>query len=341
MTSLTPSPDAPPSPVGFDDIVAAAARCRELVHRTPLVTSRTLDALVGASVVLKCENFQRVGAFKFRGATNAMMRLAESGAAGVLTYSSGNHAQAIALAGRLLEIPTTIVMPSDAPAVKLTATRAYLGRSGEVIVYDRSTTTREELGQQIAEERGLTIIPPYDHPDVIAGQGTAAMELIEDAGPFDLLLVCCGGGGLLSGSAIASTAMQTGCKVVGVEPEAADDAARSFHSRTLHAVHDPITIADGARTPSLGRWTFPLVLANVDDMITVSEQAIARSVRFAFERLKLVVEPSGALGLAGLGTLARQGTLPARVGVIISGGNLDPHRLPSILELAGDDDHVL
>jgi threonine dehydratase len=341
MTSLSPSPDAPPSPVGFDDIVAAAARCRDMVHRTPLVTSRTLDEYVGAKVVLKCENFQRVGAFKFRGATNAMMRLAETGAEGVLTYSSGNHAQAIALAGRLLDIPTTIVMPSDAPAVKLAATRSYLGPTGEVVVYDRAVTTREELGQQLADERGLTIIPPYDHPDVIAGQGTAAMELIEDAGPLDLLLVCCGGGGLLSGSAIASKSMQPGCRVIGVEPETADDAARSFHARTLHTVHDQITIADGARTPSLGRWTFPLVLAHVDDMITVSEQAIARGVRFAFERLKLVVEPSGALGLAGLGRLADEGTLPPRVGVIISGGNLDPHRLPSIVELAGDDDHVL
>lgn len=322
--------------VTYADVQAAAKRLGGLAHRTPVLTSRTLDALTGAHVFLKAECFQRVGAFKFRGAANAMAKLDPAvRARGVLAYSSGNHAQAMALAAWELGVQAVIVMPSDAPPIKLAATRGY---GAEVIEYDRATQVREELGAQIAAERGLTIIPPYDHPDVIAGQGTAAMELIEDVGPLDGLFVCCGGGGLLSGSAIASKAMNPACRVVGVEPETADDATRSFRTGTLHTVRDPVTIADGARTPCLGDHTFPIVRALVDDMRTVSEHALATQTLFCLERLKAVVEPSGVLGLAGLVDLAEQepeAVRGKRVGVIISGGNLDPARLPEILHLAG------
>jgi threonine dehydratase len=308
------------SPVAYDDVAAAADRLRGVAHRTPVVTSRTVDAWTGATVFFKCEGFQRAGAFKFRGAYNALSRLSpDERRRGVLTYSSGNHAQAIALAGRLLGVPTAIVMPDDAPAVKLEATRGY---GGEVITYDRERGSREELGRRLAAERGLTVIPPYDHKDVIAGQGTAARELFEDVGPLDLLLVPCGGGGLLSGSAISARALSPGCRVVGVEPEAADDATRSFRTRTLQSVHNPDTIADGARTPSLGSLTFPLVLELVSEMVTVPDAAIVRAMRALWERLKLVVEPTGALAAAALldGAVAAKGQ---RVGVILSGGNVD------------------
>jgi threonine dehydratase len=252
-----------------------------------------------------------------------------------LTYSSGNHAQAVALAGRELGVATTIVMPSDAPAVKLEATRGYQGPGDEVVTYDRSSVTREELGGRLSSERGLTIVPPYDDPAVIAGQGTAGLELCEEltaggAGPLDALFVCCGGGGLLSGCAIAAKAMMPGCRVVGVEPAAGDDATRSFRSRTLHTVRDPETIADGARTPSLGRWTFPLVLRHVDEMRTVSDEQLIAAMRLSMQRMKLVVEPSGVLGLAGLIDAVERGELGAgveRVGVLVSGGNVDLGRL--------------
>jgi threonine dehydratase len=314
--------DAPPSelPVSYADVAAAAARLAGVAHRTPVMTSRTVNARTGAQVFFKCENFQRMGAFKFRGAYNALAQLpADRKRRGVLTYSSGNHAQAIALAGSLLGVRTTIVMPGDAPAVKLAATRDY---GGEVVTYDRSETTREALGAAIAQERGLTVIPPYDHPHVVAGQGTAAKELIEEAGPLDWLFVCCGGGGLLSGCAIAAAQLSPGCKVVGVEPEAGDDATRSFRTRTLQSVRDPDTIADGARTPSLGKVTFPLVLAYVHDMATVSDPALLEAMLYLWERMKLVVEPTGALAAAGLfkGAHAVRGK---RVGVVISGGNVD------------------
>jgi threonine dehydratase len=237
----------------------------------------------------------------------------------VLAYSSGNHAQAVALAGRILGAPVTVVMPADAPAVKIAATRGY---GAEVVLYDRSGPTREEIGRRLAEERNLVLIPPFDHADVIAGQGTAAVELIEEAGPLDLLLVPCGGGGLLSGSAVAARALAPACRVIGVEPAAADDATRSFHTRELQTVSNPDTIADGARTPSLGRITFPLVLSNVDDMVTVSEEAIVSTTLLLWSRLKLVVEPTGALAAAALldhVVSARD----RRVGVILSGGNVD------------------
>jgi len=309
-----------PLPVTYADVEAAAARLAGHAHHTPVMTSRTVDARVGATVFFKCENFQRGGAFKFRGAYNALSQLSdEQKRRGVLTYSSGNHAQAIALAGKLLGIKATIVMPHDAPAVKLAATRGY---GAEVVTYDTAETTREALGGRIAAERGFTVIPPYDHPHVVAGQGTAAKELVEDVGPLDWLLVPCGGAGLLSGCAIAATHLSPGCKVVGVEPEAGDDATRSFRTKTLQTVHNPQTIADGARTPSLGKVTFPLVLAHVHDMLSVSDRELLDAMLYLWERMKIVVEPTGALGAAGMfrGSLALAG---GRVGVIVSGGNVD------------------
>ncbi len=309
--------------VTYADVEAAAARLNGVANRTPALRSRTVDAQTQASVVFKCENFQRTGSFKFRGAYNALSKLSsQERKRGVLTFSSGNHAQALALAARLLGIPATVIMPDDAPAVKQAATREY---GADVVSYNRNETTREELGRQISEERGLPIIPPYDHPDVVAGQGTVCKELFEEEGALDLLLVCCGGGGLLSGSAIAAKALMPNCRVIGVEPALADDATRSFYTRTLHTVHNPDTLADGARTPSLGAVTFPLVLRYVDDMATVSDEAILRAMLFLWERMKLVVEPTGALAAAAL----LEGIVPAaglRVGVLLSGGNVDLRR---------------
>ena len=304
----------------FADVESAARRIAGVAHRTPVVTSRSVDARTGASVFFKCENLQRAGAFKFRGAYNALSRFtAAERARGVVTFSSGNHAQAIALAGQVLGIPRVIVMPSDAPAVKRIATEGY---GGEVVLYDRETEDREEIGLRLARDRGLTLIPPYDHPHVIAGQGTAARELIEDAGSLDFLFAPCGGGGLLSGTALAAHAMAPSCKVIGVEPAAGDDATRSFQTRTLQTVHNPKTVADGARTPSLGALTFPLVLQLVHQMATVDDSTLLNTMFYLWERLKLVVEPTGALGAAA----AIEGGFPirgARVGVILSGGNVD------------------
>ena len=314
--SISPPADLPT----YADVEAAAARLRGTAHRTPVFTSRTVDARTQATVFFKGEHLQRAGAFKFRGAYNALRRLpAAQQRRGVLTYSSGNHAQALALAGRLLNVPTTIIMPDDAPAVKRAATAGY---GAEIVLYDRNEITREELARRLSEERGLPIIPPYDHPDVIAGQGTAARELLEEVEAPDLLLVPCGGGGLLSGSALAARAMAASCRVVGVEPERADDATRSFRSGTLQTVHNPDTLADGARTPSLGSYTFPLVLQHVDDMVTVSEDALLQAMFFLWERLKLVVEPTGALAAAALldGRIDATGR---RVGIVLSGGNVD------------------
>lgn len=307
-------------PVSYAHVEAAATRLAGVANHTPVFSSRTFDARTDASVFFKCENFQRVGAFKFRGAYNALRQLSDAEKKrGVLTWSSGNHAQAVALSGQLLDIPTTIVMPQDAPAVKLAATEGY---GAEIIRYDRSQIQREVLGRRIAEERGLPIIPPYDHPHIVAGQGTAAKELFEEVGPLDLLIVCCGGGGLLSGSAIAAKTLAPDCRVIGVEPEAGDDATRSFHSGTLQTVHNPDTIADGARTPSLGDVTFPLVMHYVDDMVTVSDDALLRTMYFVWERMKMVIEPTGALAAAALleGVVQAPG---ARIGVLISGGNVD------------------
>jgi threonine dehydratase len=275
---------------------------------------------VGGRVFLKCENLQRVGAFKIRGAYNAISRLSVAAKArGVLAFSSGNHAQGVALAGRLLGVATTVVMPADAPPAKLAATRGY---GAEVVLYDAQQVHREELASALAAEHGWTLIPPYDHPHVIAGQGTAALELLEEVADLELLLAPCGGGGLLSGSALAAAGLAPRCRVVGIEPETADDATRSFRTGVLQRVENPPTMADGVRTPSLGSLTFPLVRRYVADMQTVSEAAIADAVRFLFHRTKLVVEPSGALGVAALaaGAVRPEGR---RVGVILSGGNLD------------------
>jgi len=304
----------------YTDIQAASNRLSTVARPTPVITSQTVNRLTNCEVFFKCESFQRTGSFKFRGAYNALSQLSPAAQkSGVITYSSGNHAQAIALAGQLLNIPTTIVMPNNAPAVKLAATRGY---GAEVILYEIAETTREELCQKLAKERGLTIIPPYDHRDVIAGQGTTAVELFKEVGELDLLLVCCGGGGLLSGCAIAAKNLSPNCKVIGVEPKNADDATRSFHSKTLQKISNPDTIADGARTPYLGKLTFPLVLEYVDDMVTVSEEEIVKTMLFIWERLKLVVEPTGCLAAAALleGVIKVEN---ARVGIIISGGNVD------------------
>lgn len=320
---------APTLLVTYADVEAAAARLYTQANPTPVLTSRTVDQRTGCQVFFKCENFQRTGSFKFRGAFNALASLPPAQRQrGILAYSSGNHAQAVALAGHLLNIPTTIVMPDDAPVVKRAATEHY---GADVILYDRTQTTREALAQNLAEERRLSIIPPYDHPLVIAGQGTTAKELLETVGALDGLLVCCGGGGLLSGCAIAASVLAPQCRVIGVEPEQADDATRSFHSKTLHTVHNPETIADGARTPSLGTYTFPLVLQYVQDMVTVSDDALLRTMFFLWERLKIVVEPTGALAATAL--LEKIVTFPAnaRVGVIISGGNVDLQQMLNYL----------
>jgi len=309
-----------PAAVSFDDIAAAHERIRAHARRTPALTSATIDALTGAQVFFKCENFQRMGAFKFRGAFNALAQLpAEARRRGVITFSSGNHAQAVALAGRMLGIPATIVMPAEAPRVKLEATRGY---GAEVITYDSATESREALAQRLATERGLAVIPPYDDVRIVAGQGTAAKELIEDVGPLDLLLVPCGGGGLLSGCAVAAKHLAPDCRAIGVEPAAGDDATRSFRTKTLHSVHNPATIADGARTPSLGKITFPLVLRYVDEMATVEDHELLKSMFFLWERMKVVVEPTGALGACAL-LEQRVAAKGLRVGVVLSGGNVD------------------
>ena len=318
------APPKQPLPLDYEDIAAAARRLEGHARRTPVMTSRMVDERTGAKVFFKCENFQRMGAFKFRGAFNALAQLTpEQKRGGVLAYSSGNHAQAVALAGTLLGVKTVIVMPLDAPQVKLEATRGY---GAEVITYDPGTARREELAARIAAERGMSVIPPYDHAHVVAGQGTAAKELIEETGPLDYLMVPCGGGGLLSGCAVAASHWSPDCKVIGVEPEAGDDATRSFRSKTLQTCHNPDTIADGARTPSLGKITFPLVLQYVHDMLTVSDAALLRSMFWIWERMKIVIEPTGALAAAALleGKLdGRHDYKGTRIGVVISGGNAD------------------
>ena len=310
-------------PVSFEDVTDAATRIANVAHRTPVLTSRTLDANLRARAFLKCENFQRTGAFKFRGAFNALSRLTPpQRKAGILTFSSGNHAQAVSLAGNILDIPITVIMPDDAPAVKIEATRGYGAR---IVTYSRSQITREELAAKMAAESDLPIIPPYDHPDIVAGQGTSGLELLEDVPDLDTLLVCCGGGGLLSGCAIAARRLVPQIRVVGVEPAAADDATRSFYSGTLVTVRDPDTIADGARTPSLGKITFPLVRHYVDEMVTVTDDQIVDAMKFLWERMKIVVEPTGALAVAAA-LSNRIETSGRRVGIIVSGGNIDLRR---------------
>ena len=312
----------------FDKIMAAEKRLKGIAHRTPVITSNTLNNLVNAKVFLKCENFQRAGAFKFRGAYNAISNLSEKEKKkGVITYSSGNHAQAVALVGKLLDVKTVVVMPQNSPIIKRAAALDY---GAEIILYNPETSVREEVARELIEKHGYLLIPPFDHYDIIAGQGTAALELFEEVGTLDFVLAPCGGGGLLSGTAIASKGMNPNCKVIGVEPELADDATKSFYSKTLHTVKNPPTIADGTRTASMGKITFPLVLEYVNEMKTVSEKEIIDAVKFLFFRLKLVVEPSGALGIAAL--LSSKAVVGGRVGVIISGGNIDGPTMKMILD---------
>jgi threo-3-hydroxy-L-aspartate ammonia-lyase len=304
--------------VAFEDIAAAHERIKPQAKRTPVLTSSTVDAHVGAKVFFKCENFQRMGAFKFRGAFNALSQLnPEQRKRGVIAFSSGNHAQAVALSGKILGIKTVIVMPHDAPKVKLEATRGY---GAEVVQYTKHEE-REQLARKLAAERGLTLVPPFDHPHIVAGQGTSAKELIEDAGPLDVLVVPCGGGGLLSGCAVAAKHLVPKCKVIGVEPAAGDDATQSFKQKRLVTIAVPDTIADGARTPSLGEVTFPLVMRYVDDMLTVTDDELKRAMFYLWERMKIVVEPTGALAYAALHTRKLQPS--GRVGVVLSGGNVD------------------
>jgi len=305
--------------VTYDDVARAHERIKGHAKRTPVLTSSTVDALTGARVFFKCENLQRMGAFKFRGAFNALSQLSSAERTrGVIAFSSGNHAQAVALAGKLLGIKTLIVMPANAPQVKLEATRGY---GAEIVLY-RKDENREAVTLKLAEERKLTLIPPFDHPHVIAGQGTAAKELIEDAGPLDALLVPCGGAGLLSGCAIAARHLLPDCRVIGVEPAAGDDATRSFKEKKLITIEVPETIADGARTTSLGSLTFPLVLRYVSDMLTVTDEELLRAMFFLWERMKIVVEPTGSLGFSALFNQKIEAK-GLRVGVILSGGNVD------------------
>ena len=306
--------------VTYDDVARAHERIKPVAKRTPVLTSSTIDALTGARVHFKCENFQRMGAFKFRGAYNALSQLsAEQKRKGVVAFSSGNHAQAVALSGRLLGVPATIVMPTDAPKVKLEATRGY---GAEVVMYNASNEDRQKIAERLAAERGLTVIPPFDHPHILAGQGTAAKELIEETGPLDVLMVPCGGGGLLSGCSIAAKHLSPKCRVIGVEPAAGDDGLRAFRSGKLETIKLPDTIADGARTTSLGKITFALIQKHVDDFLTVTDEELLKWMFFLWERMKIVVEPTGALAAAAL----LQGKIDAKgkkVGVVISGGNVD------------------
>jgi threonine dehydratase len=317
----------PPLPTAVD-VRAAAERLRGHAHRTPVLTSSRVDETLSTSVFFKCENFQRIGAFKFRGAFNALSRFDdEARRAGVVAYSSGNHAQAIALAARLLGIPATIVMPHDAPASKVAAT---LGYGAQIVRYDRVTGDRRAIGEALAVQRGLTLIPPYDHPDVIAGQGTAALELFEDVGELDALFVCLGGGGLLSGSALAAGALSPGCRLYGVEPEAGDDGQRSFRTGEIVHIPTPDTIADGAQTQALGELTFPIIRRDVTDVYTVADAELVDAMRVFAGTLKIVVEPTGCLAFAGLRRHAAA-FVDRRVGVIVSGGNVDLDRYAALL----------
>ena len=317
----------------YRDIEQAAARIAGAAHRTPVLTSRTADALAGAQLFFKCENLQRMGAFKFRGAFNAIARFdAAQRRAGVLTYSSGNHAQAIALSASIAGIRSTILMPHDAPALKMQATRGY---GGEVIVYDRYKENREEIGRRLAEERGMTLIPPYDHPDVICGQGTAAKDLFEETGPLDVLLVPLGGGGLLAGSALAAATLAPGCKVIGVEPEAGNDGQQSLRRGEIVHIAVPDTIADGAMVTHVGEHNFALIRRLVDDIVTVSDAQLAATMKFFAERMKMIVEPTGCLaaaaamhGACGAGAESLAGK---KVGILVSGGNVDLARFAALV----------
>ncbi|EIZ83036.1 pyridoxal-5'-phosphate-dependent protein subunit beta [Methylobacterium sp. GXF4] len=314
----------------FADVARAAERIAGIAHRTPVLTSRTADARTGAKLFFKAENLQRGGAFKFRGAYNAISALSEAvRARGVLSFSSGNHAQAIALASQLLGIPATIVMPGDAPATKIAATRGY---GAEVVLYDRYTQDREALGRELAEPKGMTLIPPFNHRDVIAGQGTLAQELIEEAGPLDVLVACLGGGGQLAGCALAAAALSPGCRVIGVEPEAGNDGQQSFRTGRIVTIPVPRTIADGAQSTALGDLTFAIIQREVADILTVSDPQLVETMRFFAERMKLLVEPTGCLAAAAV-LHGLVDVKDKRVGVVISGGNVD---LATFAQLVGE-----
>ena len=312
----------------YDDVTAAARRIGSYVRKTPVMTSRTVNEALDAEVFFKCENFQRMGAFKFRGAMNALLQFdAGQKSAGVVTFSSGNHAQAIALSAGLLGVPATIVMPHDAPAAKVAATRGY---GGTVVEYNRYTEDREQIGRALAEKHGLTLIPPYDHPHVIAGQGTAVKELFEETGRLDMLFVCLGGGGLLAGSALSARHFAPDCILYGVEPEAGNDGQQSFRTGSIVHIDTPKTIADGAQTQHLGQYTFPVIRRNVDDILTASDDELIDAMRFFAERMKIVVEPTGCLGFAAART-RRNELKGKRVGIVISGGNVDISRYAGFL----------
>jgi len=312
----------------YADVVAASERIAGVAHRTPVMTSRTANSELGAEVFFKCENLQRMGAFKFRGAYNALAKF-DTGQrrAGVVAFSSGNHAQGIALSAQLTGIPATIIMPHDAPPSKIAATRGY---GADVVLYDRYTQDREQIGRDLAQQRGLTLIPPYDHADVIAGQGTAAKELFEEVGSLDALFVCLGGGGLLSGSALSTRALSPATKLYGVEPEAGNDGQQSFRSGSIVHIDTPKTIADGAQTQHLGNLTFPIIRRDVDDILTVTDAQLRAEMRFFAARMKLVVEPTGCLGLAAARAM-KDRLQGQRVGIIISGGNVDVARYAELL----------
>ena len=315
-------------PPTYDDVAAAAHRLKGMAHRTPVLRSTSADESTGAQVFFKCENLQRTGAFKFRGAYNTLAQFTpEQRERGVLAFSAGNHAQAIALSARLLDMPAVIVMPEDAPATKMAATREY---GAQVVTYNRYTEDREAISRRLAQERGMTLVPPFDHPHVIAGQGTAAMELLEEVPGLDYLFVCVGGGGLLAGSTLAAQAMAPGCRLVGVEPEAGNDGQQSFKAGHIVQIPTPHTIADGAQTQALGQLTFPIIAEGVEDMVTATDEQLVQALRFFAERMKIVVEPTGALAFAGV----RNGSVDVRgkrVGVLISGGNVDLPRYARFL----------
>jgi threonine dehydratase len=316
------------TPPTYTDVQAAAERIRGHANRTPVLTSRRVNDELGASVFFKCENFQRMGAFKFRGAFNALSRFDEEQRRnGVITYSSGNHAQAIALSARILGVPATIVMPHDAPASKVAATRGY---GAKIVVYDRYTENREEIGQALAAEHGMTLVPPYDHADVIAGQGTATKELLEEVGELDALYVCLGGGGLLSGAALAARALSPSCRIYGVEPEAGDDGLQSLRTGSIVHIDTPATIADGAQTQHLGQLTFEIIRREVDDIHTATDEELVEAMRVFAATLKIVVEPTGCLAFAAVRRLAAE-LSGQRVGVIVSGGNVDLAHYASLL----------
>ena len=315
----------------YQDVIAAAERLEGFAHRTPVFTSRTLDAETGAQVFIKCENLQRGGSFKFRGAFNALSQFdPQQRKAGVVAFSSGNHAQGIALAAGLLGIPATLVMPTDAPAAKVAATRGY---GASVVLYDRFSEDREQIGRTLAAKHGLTLIPPYDHPDVLAGQGTAAKELLEFTGPLDALFVGLGGGGMLSGTALSTRALAPDCLLYGVEPEAGNDGQRSFRSGSIVHIDTPATIADGAPTQHLGNCTFPIIRDKVDDILTVTDAQLVAEMKFFMQRMKMVVEPTGCLGLAALRQLGKR-FKGQRVGIIVTGGNVDIERYAALLREA-------